>query len=124
MTEEEFETFKTETKEAWEKFSTGVWNNTLNFYNHVRNTLAKVGKEGWRPVFCWSSSLVVTAALCISFVVLPLREVELSKVYYDALLTALALIIAALGLRSVDKAVERHQTNLPGGGLTNVHGGD
>lgn len=80
-------------------------------YMHLRQLIAKIGQEGWRPTFAWLTISVVTLAMFVAFVVLPYRGTVLPEYYYNALIVALGLIIAAIGIRTVEKVADRYVSN-------------
>ena len=84
----------------------------LQITNYLRALAARFGREGWRPVLGWVGIYVAYFA----YIEAPARGIPLD---YASVNTFLGMVTAiALG-RGVEKAVERGQVTMPGGGLVN-----
>jgi len=81
-------------------------------YSHMRALVGKLGKEGWRPYYCWAGGTIIlwgSLQLWVKGVASGQYAPEYFLIQFNI---ATGLMLGALGLRGIEKFVEQQNTGV------------
>lgn len=85
------------------KFVVWVGGVIVHTERYVSKLVGKVGREGWRPSFCWFGGAVILFALKTAFIDIPSTGIVPPEHFYAALNVAFGIMGGVLGVRGIEK---------------------